>query len=488
MRKVLENSFYNLAGQVLPMILGLIVVPILIKDIGKELFGLLTVIWVFVGYFSLFDLGLGRAITRLTVEFLKKNEDQNIRSLFWIAIRWMGYISGSVVLIMFFFSESIVQKVFKIQDIYKPDVILAIKILAISVPLVAWQGALRGFLEAYTKFKFLNLIQSMMGLYTFGSPLIAWGFHQSLTSIVCFIVVGRTLFLGIHLIYIYKKWPWIFKSSPENINTVEQEQIIIQRIKHFGGWLTVSNIIGPIMVYFDRFILGSLVSMAQVAFYTTPYEFVSRISILPSSLVRVLFPEFSKHISSQDGHQKIVDLYFLSLKLLFVILIIPCAGLVYFGKEGLSFWLGSDFAESAFPILQILTIGIFFNSLALIPFTLVQSTEKVDWTAKLHLLELPLYLGALWWMIKLYNLIGSAIVWTVRMVVDEMALSLMIEKSGSFKINSWGFKFKLYFLSAIIFGMGFLNLSVLIRAMMLGLLILMAFYFIWKNKKPIFKH
>ncbi len=57
------NGMLNLVGQVLPLAIGLVVIPILVRDLGVERFGVLALIWLIVGYFSLFDFGLGKAIT-----------------------------------------------------------------------------------------------------------------------------------------------------------------------------------------------------------------------------------------------------------------------------------------------------------------------------------------------------------------------------------------------------------------------------------------
>lgn len=59
-----KNTLINFAGFVLPLAVGLITIPLIVSGFGVERFGLLTLAWAIIGYFSLFDLGLGRAIIR----------------------------------------------------------------------------------------------------------------------------------------------------------------------------------------------------------------------------------------------------------------------------------------------------------------------------------------------------------------------------------------------------------------------------------------
>ncbi|NJS13252.1 MAG: hypothetical protein HC788_00115 [Sphingopyxis sp.] len=60
----MRNTFYNLLGLGLPLLVALFAIPVLIDSLGSANFGILTIIWAVVSYFGLFDLGLGRAVTQ----------------------------------------------------------------------------------------------------------------------------------------------------------------------------------------------------------------------------------------------------------------------------------------------------------------------------------------------------------------------------------------------------------------------------------------
>ncbi|WP_419776316.1 oligosaccharide flippase family protein, partial [Lactobacillus helveticus] len=57
----------------------------------------------------------------------------------------------------------------------------------------------------------------------------------------------------------------------------------IKPLLRMGSWMTVSNIVGPVMVYSDRFLIGALVSMTAVSYYVTPYEVVTKLLIVPGA-------------------------------------------------------------------------------------------------------------------------------------------------------------------------------------------------------------
>ena len=67
---VARHTGWNLVGQLLPVVVALVTVPLLIRLLGLERFGFLSVAWALVGYASLFDFGIGRALTRAVAQRL----------------------------------------------------------------------------------------------------------------------------------------------------------------------------------------------------------------------------------------------------------------------------------------------------------------------------------------------------------------------------------------------------------------------------------
>ncbi len=98
-RRLARNVFWNLLGTGAPLLVALVAIPILIEGLGTACFGVLTLAWMVVGYFSLFDLGLGRALTKLVAEKLGKGQDDEIPALIWTAMSLMAVLGvlGAVV-------------------------------------------------------------------------------------------------------------------------------------------------------------------------------------------------------------------------------------------------------------------------------------------------------------------------------------------------------------------------------------------------------
>jgi O-antigen/teichoic acid export membrane protein len=153
---------------------------------------------------------------------------------------------------------------------------------------------------------------------------------------------------------------------------------------------------------------------------------VTKLLIIPGSLVAVMFPAFST--SFEHDRKRTATLYSRCVKYVFLILFPAVLLIVGLARSGLTLWLGADFAQHSFRVLQWLAVGVFINSLAHIPFALVQGVGRPDLTAKLHLIELPAYLLTLWWLISARGVEGAAIAWTARAGVDALVLFGMTQR------------------------------------------------------------
>ena len=412
-RLLARNTGWNLGGQAAPLVVAIFVIPLLIKELGTDRFGVLTLAWVVIGYFSLFDLGLGRALTQLVAKKLGAQQEVEIPALVWTSLILMLIMGLVGTLVLSLLSPWLVHDVLKIPKALQPETLNTFYLLAFSIPVVISTAGLRGLLEAYQRFGLTNLVRIPMGMFTFLGPLLVLPFSHSLLPVVGILVLGRLIALIVHLLLCFYVLPALNHSVVLRLTMVKQ-------LIRLGSWMTITNIVGPLMVYLDRFLIAGLLSMAAVAYYATPYEVVTKLLIIPGALVGVLFPAFSSSYAQDREHTAL--LFSRGVKYTFLSLFPVSLLIVSLAYEGLDIWLGAEFAKNSIRVLQWLTVGVFINSLAQVAFALVQGAGRPDLTAKLHLIELPLYLLTAWWLIGIYGIEGAAIAWVARIVVDTVFL------------------------------------------------------------------
>ena len=289
----------------------------------------------------------------------------------------------------------------------------SLRVLALGLPMLFAGNGLRGVLEARGRFGLTNAVRAPLGVFNFAGPLVALHFADSLVAVTAMLVAGTVLACVSYLALSLAVTPGLRRHLAVDFS-------VVRPLVRLGGWMTVSTVVGPFMVYLDRFVIGAVASMSVVAYYTTPYALVSRLWVLPLSLIGVLFPIFSRTFAAD--RERASALLFKGVRYVSLMLFPPVLVIVALAREGLGVWLGPAFAEHSTAVLQWLAAAVFFNSLAQVAFSLVQASGRADLTARLHLVELPLYLAALWAMIASHGVVGAAITWAGRVIVDAVVL------------------------------------------------------------------
>jgi O-antigen/teichoic acid export membrane protein len=418
-RLLARNAVWNLIGQLAPMAVGVMAIPPLVRLLGVDRFGLLSLAWIVIGYFSLFDLGMGRALTKLVADKIGSNDEQSIPPLAWTSLFLMlllGIVGG---LITFFISPWLVYQALKVPPLLQLETLRSFQLLSASIPIVTVTSGLRGILEAQQRFRILNLIRVPTSMFSFAGPLLALPFSHSLVPVIAVLMIGRVVGAIFHLIACFRAMPAL------RHNLVLQWAVVLPLVK-FGGWMTVSNVVGPLMVYADRFLIGAIVSVSAVAYYTTPFDLVGRLTFISGSITGVLFPAFAASLAGNK--ERTALLVVRGVKYVFLALFPVILFVVTFAPEGLGLWLGPSFALHSQSVLRWLAVGVFINSIATVPFALIQSAGRPNITAKLHLLELPFYLVTVWTLTGRLGIEGAAIAWTARVGLDALLLFFLADR------------------------------------------------------------
>jgi O-antigen/teichoic acid export membrane protein len=405
-----RNTIYNLIGQVLPIGVSMVTIPIYLNVIGEARYGVLAVAWLLLGYFGLFDLGLSRA-TAQHIAALRDARPSERAQIFWTALSLnvgLGVLGGLLIwpIASYFFGN-----VFKIEDALHPEMQAAVPWLILAVPLATLSGVLTGGLQGRERFLELNLI-SVTGtvLFQFFPLAAAMLYGANLGVVLPAALLARLCTLLV-----------LFYRCRQNITLGHSVSFVRSKamsLLHFGGWVTISSIVGPLMTILDRFIIGSMIGAKAVTYYTIPYQLGERSTMASSSLTSALFPRLSA--ASDEDRLRLANE---SLRVIVVIMLPVMVAAILIVRPFFSWWINPDFANQSANIAAILLIGFFVNSLAFTPSAKLQAKKRPDLNAKCHMAEVIPYLALLYFGLKYFGLIGAAIVFSLRVTADYFLLS-----------------------------------------------------------------
>jgi len=413
-RLLARNTLYNVLGQALPLLVGLAAIPVTLRSLGEARFGLLGLAWAILGYVGVLDLGLGRATTKFVAEYLAAGDTERLRRVATLAVASqtaMGVIGGALFALL---GPVLAGTVLGVPPALRTEARGMLLALSLSVPFVVLSASLRAILEAAQRFDLVNLIRTPTSAAVLIVPAIAASFGADLPAIVLLLLLVRIASCWATAVVLPRGIPGFGWTFDPHWGT-------LRPLLGYGGWVAVSNVVSPLLVYLERFLLASLAGVAAVAYYTAPYEAITRLLIVPAGLAGALFPALSA--SSAGAASASFDrllgrpLRFLLLTLApLVIVLIVCAGPL------MALWLGSSVAARSATPFAILAAGVLVNGLAHLLYAYLLGRGRPDLPAKFHLLELPLYAVTGWLLIRTLGVNGAALAWTLRVTADAVLL------------------------------------------------------------------
>lgn len=410
-RRIVGNAGWNVLGTALPLGVAVVAVPFLIQHMGTQRFGLLSLAWILIGYFSLFDLGLGRALTKMVASHSDDDEASKLSAMCSTGMALVGLLGIAGALLVGAAIPFGDVWIGRLPEEIHDETRRALILIAVGVPMVAATAALRGILEGFQRFRLLNAVRIPAGVALFIAPCASALFSPRLDWAVAALLVTRLVVLGAHAFFCMR----LVRLSTQSI-----QRKWIAPLLHFGGWLTVSSVLSPVIVYVDRFVIGALLSAASMAYYSAPFDVVSRLLLIPVALTGALFPALTRAQASDHMTAQHLRRRSLQLTLLVVVPVASIGAVV--AESAIRLWLGAEFATHSVGPMRILLVGFVFNAAAQIPFSAMQSHGLTRQTAVLHLSELPVYVAALVLLVQTYGLEGAAVAWSLRALFDWVAL------------------------------------------------------------------
>jgi O-antigen/teichoic acid export membrane protein len=419
---IAKSSTLNLFGQGLPLLLGIWILPFLLRSLGPERFALLSYTLILYGNMSLFELGLGRALTKRTAECLSTGRIDEVLASLWTCAALqigLGILTGALLA-----STCTLWLAFLTRDSMTlfQEAKLTVWVVAAFLPFALPSLALRGTLESLQRFDLVNLVRAPQLCALFLFPAAACLFHGGLVWAVAALCSSWVLASLAYLVIVSRVLPKP-KDRPRICKTTACELL------GFGGWVSVSSALTPLFTHFERFALGFFGSLTVVSMYVLPADALQRLSVMPQSISSTLFPAFTALEASGQKSTR-ASLYALSVKALLALIGMPVLFFILYAHEILRLWLGNGFPDAATTAGQIIALSVLLNCLTWIPLSLLHGMGRPDLTAKLHLLEALPYMLVCVVLVVRFGVIGAAVGVLIRVTVDAALQFWSVQRLG----------------------------------------------------------
>jgi len=414
-KKAPANIIWNFLGQGWLIILALITTPFIVRRLGTSLYGIYVLISVVIDYFAFLQLGMGAAAIRYISLYLAKKDLEKVREIFWtgmVSHFFLGLLGVALIIVL---SGTFVYRFLHITSSQVDIALVALRIGSVGFLVSLLSGMAAGLIRTLGRFDILNIMGILLGSIQVGATVVVLVLGFSLKEIIIANLAVQLMgllgytYYGIKGMPEVRKWAW------------SKDALI--KLLTFGGFVTVSGIVGPILTNIEKIFLTTLRSVTNLTYYAVPFSLINRLSVIPVSFSSVLFPLFS-YYQGEGGSGLTKELHFRSVLYLSLIYSVPFLFIIFYGGAFLSWWMGEDFALHSTTILMLLGLAGFINASAYPSITALQGLGKPQWPALFHVLETVLYIPIGYFLIARYGGVGAAGAWLLRVLVDTVLLHM----------------------------------------------------------------
>ena len=300
------------------------------------------------------------------------------------------------------FTSLLVNNVFQVDADLSDETQQVFYLAAVGLLIALVKSALTGVLEAHQRFDLINLVGVPSGLLSAVIPTLVIYADGGLPAIVILLVIKN----GFEQFVLSFLW---LKVLPSRDRFFSLDVKISPALFSFGGWLTLHNAASYVLQYVERFLIGALLTVTAVTYYSVPFTLISALTVLPSSLMPVLFPAFSALHHSDVT--RLENLFRRALKYLVVLMGLAALFLMIFSEEILVLWIGEDGIRSVY-VLQFLAAGYVLSVVSWYFSTFLQGTGYIKAVTAIALAFLVFQVPFSWALITAWGIEGAALAFT----------------------------------------------------------------------------
>jgi O-antigen/teichoic acid export membrane protein len=413
--RLARNTLLNLAGMATPLAVGIVVIPILVRELGLDRFGLLSLLWVLLA--NLAAVNLGRVTTKFVAEVLAHGERSSVPRLVWTIATAQAVIGVVAALAFAAAAPALVDRLFDVPVDLRAEARTAFVVLAVAIPVMLVGTCFAAVLEAIQRFDLLNAVIVPSGAATVALPLLVVLLGGGLAEVVAALLMARIATALAFFLLSVRAFPRLGRPCAPSL-------AVAVRMRSFAGWLMVAGIVSPWLRYLDRYVLATLLSVSAVAYYSVAFDTIERLTMVSSAAALTVFPAFATFQASA-APARTHALFVFTLKALLITVAPVALGLAAWGPVLLRLWLGAPFAQHGAAAFQVLALVVPIWILAPIADAALQAYGRPDVIAKLYVIAFPVNALLVVVLIGALGVTGAALSMALRALVMAAVLLLI---------------------------------------------------------------
>ena len=405
----------SLTGSAWAMLVQLACVPLYIRFLGIEAYGLVGFYLMLQAMLQVLDLGLSptmnREMARYSVQPDKADEARDLVRTLEVGYWPIGLIIGVVLVALspWVASHWIKTSSIPVRSIKQALALMGV-LAAFQWPVSFYQGGLMG-LHKQVLVNSLKIIAATIG--NGGAVLVLWLVSATIQAFFLWLVATNAVMVVLWTIFLWRSLPSATRGPRFNLS-------LWRNIGRFAAGMSGIAVFSLVLGQSDKVILSRVLTLKVFGYYTIGGLFGAGMVMIVSSLFNIIYPRFSALVARGD-EQALIRQYHSATQLMAVFILPAATVLALFSTEILQLWTrNSDVAQNAGPIATLLVIGSALNGLMNLPYALQLAYGWTSIGLKITISLTIVVIPALWFMATHYGPVGAACVFVGLQAINML--------------------------------------------------------------------
>jgi O-antigen/teichoic acid export membrane protein len=356
------NIVANFGGSLVAAVMGLLFIPLYIRFMGIEPYGLVGFYLTMQSVLSFLDAGmattLNREFARLSATAGSRVQMRRLLRTFEMIYWSMALAGGGVIMLL---ARRIAVQWVQPKQLAVEDVVQAVTLMGFSFmvqwPLSLYSGGMQG-LQRQVGLNVINAVSvTMRGV---GATLVLWLISPTVQAFFTWqILVGVLHTAAIALVL----WRRIGGTSGAGFDAP-----LLRSVWHFAAGMMAIGILGTVVSQLDKLILSRVLPLAVFGYYAFAGTVSGSLYRIITPIFSAVFPRFSQVVAEGNGHE-LASLYHRTAQTVAVVVTPAAIFIAFFSYEVLLLWTRDPLvAANTSPILSLLILGTAVSGVLSIPY------------------------------------------------------------------------------------------------------------------------
>ncbi len=386
--------------------ISLFFIPIYIKLLGVESYGLVAFYLLLMGVMAVIDLALSTALSRQVVILKTNNEsEKSIKDLVFSMELIYASISILIFAIIYLFANTISTHWLKVNELPLDRLKTSIRFIGVLIALQFPASIYNGVMISLDKQVLNSIITIIINVFKAVGVIVVL---KTFSPIIENYFIWQ-IFITLSAVLILRYFVW--KEISFTKMKASFSYLALSPIKKFSIGMIGVSVVNFLMGMVDKLVVSKSVPLNLVACYSLAFQVAAVIGQVVAPLQSTIFPKFTTLITN-NNKEAYVQLYHKSCRWVAICIWPIGLGLFFFAKDILVVWAKNDFiVTQTTPVLQAVTIGSICNCLMFIPYVFMLSKGKTKFTIIQNIIGAVIFLPMLYWTIPKYGILGASFMW-----------------------------------------------------------------------------